>query len=86
VLTPNADPVRRWHSTQAHATTISGSPVVSALSEPQQQCATLLRDVSVLLDIGSLLDVTFIGEPDTTPRLRKTADALTIHGFPIGSY
>jgi hypothetical protein len=64
VLTPNADPVRRWHSTQEQASTSSGSPVVSALSEPQQQCATLLRDVSVLLDIDSLLDVTFIGNPE----------------------
>src|SRR6516225_1344898 len=41
-LTPNTEPVRRWHSPQWQTPTTSGSADTSTRKAPQQQCAVLV--------------------------------------------
>src|SRR5215470_7031545 len=47
-LTLNTEPVRRWHSTQWHTPTTLGSADTSTRKVPQEQCAVLVIDPSVI--------------------------------------
>src|SRR6516162_1474815 len=47
-LTLNTEPVRRWHSPQWQTPTTSGSADTSTRKVPQEQCAVLVIDPSVI--------------------------------------